>query len=252
MHATWLADVCRSFGLRVIETPGWQTRGRADFEPRGIVCHHTAGPATGNMPSLRTLVNGRADLPGPLCNVGLARDGTVVVVAAGTANHAGRGSWRGVSANRHVIGIEAENDGSQPWPDVQLREYQRLCAAMLRHLGLPAEAVCGHREWAGPRKPDPHSVDMNAFRAAVAGHGPSAPPPPIQLTTTPGDDVPAFLIARTDGAVFFTDGITKRRVADPSEYAVLGFLGQARNTYRNGVPDIPVNDAYLAPIPDAN
>jgi len=33
---------------------------------QGIVCHHTAGPRVGNMPSLRTVTNGRPDLPGPL------------------------------------------------------------------------------------------------------------------------------------------------------------------------------------------
>ncbi len=62
--------------------------------------------------------------------------------------------------------------------------------------------------------------------------------------------MPAYLFARTDGAVFITDGITKRRIGSPAEYTVLAFLGQAKNVNRNGVLDIPTNDAYLAPIPE--
>ncbi len=250
MRATWLAPTCRDFGLQVIEIPGWEARGRVDFEPRAVVCHHTAGPSNGNLPSLRTLINGRSDLPGPLCNLALARDGTVAVVAAGVANHAGSGSWKGISGNRHVIGIEAENDGRQTWPDQQLRAYERLCAALVTHLGVSPELVCAHREWAGPRKPDPHSLDMNAFRAEIGRLDRVPRPPPVQLTTQPGDDVPAYLFARTDGAVFITDGITKRRIGSPAEYTVLAFLGQAKNVNRNGVLDIPTNDAYLAPIPE--
>jgi hypothetical protein len=47
------------------------------------------------MPSLRLLIKRRSDCPGPLCNVGLARSGAVYVIAAGRANHAGKGGWRG-------------------------------------------------------------------------------------------------------------------------------------------------------------
>jgi hypothetical protein len=92
---TWLAEVLEDAGLKVAEVAGWRTRGRGDVGSiKGIVCHHTAGPHTGNMPSLGVITIGRPDLAGPLAQLGLGRDGTFYVVAAGRANHAGAGKWR--------------------------------------------------------------------------------------------------------------------------------------------------------------
>src|SRR5436190_17436901 len=170
---TWLPDVLKAAGLKVAPVPGWENRGHGDVgHTVGVICHHTVGPKTGNMPALNTLINGRSDLPGPLAQLGLGRDGTYYVVAAGRANHAGHGSWNGlVNGNQHFIGIEAENTGhpdDQPWPEVQMDAYRRGVAALLSHVGLTAEACCGHKEWALPagRKPDP-SFDMHKFRTDV-------------------------------------------------------------------------------------
>jgi len=173
---TWLADVLYSAGLKVAEYDGWKNRGLGDVGPtRGVICHHTAGPPHGNMPSLGTLLNGRPDLRGPLAQLGLGRDGTFYVLAAGRCNHAGAGTWQGISTgNTNFIGIEAENTGlvaDSPWPPVQLDAYQRGVAALFAHLGLSASFCAGHKEYATPkgRKDDP-SLGMDAFRAAVAAH----------------------------------------------------------------------------------
>lgn len=164
---TWIADAARSVGLAVIEVDGWRERGKESFNPGGVVFHHTAGASTGEMPSLRVLIHGRSDVPGPLCNWGLSRSGVVYVVAAGRSNNAGKGSWRGMVGNSSVLGIEAENDGRQPWPARQLDAYYELCAAAERHLRRGVEFQCGHKEWAPGRKVDPHSLDMEIFRAAI-------------------------------------------------------------------------------------
>lgn len=173
MNATWLAQALRSAGCKVTELAGWQTRGRpGEFGPvRGILCHHTAGVRTGNSPSLRLIVDGRPDLPGPLSHLHLARDGTFTVVAAGRCNHAGPGTWQGINTgNTNFIGIEAENagDGTDPWPDVQTEAYARGCAAILKHIGAPIIMCAGHKEYALPRgrKCDP-SFDMGSFRQKV-------------------------------------------------------------------------------------
>ncbi|MEP7301760.1 MAG: N-acetylmuramoyl-L-alanine amidase [Caldimonas sp.] len=182
---TWLLPVLEAEGLKVAEVPGWETRGRAEMgRVFGVICHHTAGPLQGNMPSLRTLVEGRFDLPGPLSQLGLGRDGTWYVIAAGRCNHAGAGSWRGVTnGNTNFIGIEAENTGlaNDPWPEFQLSAYRRGVAALLAHLGQPADFCAGHKEYALPpgRKGDPN-FDMGAFRAAVAAiMAGTVPPPPL-------------------------------------------------------------------------
>ncbi len=168
-RAFWLADRCRLFGLQVVEVDGWQTRGKEPFNPQGVVCHHTAGPATGDMPTLRILVNGRSDLPGPLCNVGLARSGAVYVIASGRANHAGSGGWKALTGNSSVFGIEAENTGTEPWPEAQANAYHRLAAALISGQGVGSDAalVCSHKEWAPTRKVDPHGIDMKSFRTST-------------------------------------------------------------------------------------
>jgi hypothetical protein len=175
----WLPRVLREAGLNVIEVKGWQRRGMRDLSVvKGIVAHHTASARGKNMPSLDVVTRGRSDLRGPLSQLVLGRDGTYAVVAAGTANHAGRGAWpfykAGIppgSANKWTIGIEAENmgTGKEPWPEVQLDAYKRGVAAICKHLGLdPAYAVVGHKEYAPSRKPDPVLIDMGQFRKDVA------------------------------------------------------------------------------------
>ena len=155
-RALWLADTLRAAGLVVHEVDGWQTRGSSTFYPRGVVCHHTASHAGSDHPALGTVINGRPDLNGPLCNVLLARNGDCYIIAAGTANHAGTGGWRGLSGNSSVLGIEAENNGvGEPWPAHQIDAYVRLCAAMCDGGGFTPDTVCYHREWAPTRKPDP-------------------------------------------------------------------------------------------------
>jgi hypothetical protein len=184
---TWLPAVLQRAGLKVAEVPGWEGRGRAEMGTvAGVICHHTAGPRAGNMPSLNTLVNGRPDLPGPLSQLGIGRDGTCYVIAAGRCNHAGAGSWQGVTdGNSRFIGIEAENTGrpdDSPWPEVQLDACRRAVAAILAHAGQPASMCAGHKEYALPagRKSDP-PFDMDTFRRAVASFmdGSTPLPPPI-------------------------------------------------------------------------
>jgi hypothetical protein len=191
---TWLPDVLKAAGLKVALEEGWENRGRGNVgEIQGVVCHHTAGggPERGNIPSLGTLKNGRkaslgqAALPGPLAQLGLGRDGTFFVIAAGRAIHAGRGSFKGlVTGNSSFIGIEAENTGkpTDPWPAVQLEAYQRGVAAILKHLQRDATFCCGHREYALPkgRKVDP-SLDMEQFRARVAEILNGTAPAPVMI-----------------------------------------------------------------------
>jgi N-acetyl-anhydromuramyl-L-alanine amidase AmpD len=174
---TWLPRVLLDAGLKVAEQPGWQNRGRGDVGAiKGVICHHTAGPLGGNMPSLGIITDGRRDLPGPLAQLCLGRDGTMYVVAAGRCNHAGTGNWQGFTrGNMNFIGIEAENSGvthgpkADPWPAVQMDAYRRGAAAILRKIRANAIMVCGHKEYALPqgRKIDP-SFDMDDFRLQVA------------------------------------------------------------------------------------
>ncbi|HYN45484.1 MAG TPA: N-acetylmuramoyl-L-alanine amidase, partial [Allosphingosinicella sp.] len=184
---TWLPEVLEAAGLKVAETEGWRSRGRAEMGAvKGVMCHHTGTPGhlDKNMPTLDMLIHGRSDLPGPLSQLGLGRDGTFYIIAAGRANHAGAGRWEGIiTGNSSFIGIEAENDGlkADNWPPAQMDAYRRGVAAILRKIGAEANMCCGHKEFALPpgRKPDP-KFDMASFRnevtALLLG---KSPPPPI-------------------------------------------------------------------------
>lgn len=230
----WLPDVLLKAGLKVAPVPGWEIRGRSEFgKPYGVLCHHTAGPKTGNMPSLHTLMEGRRTLPGPLSQLGLGRDGTYYVIAAGRANHAGEGMWDGISrGNSHFIGIEAENTGlpDDPWPAIQMEAYQRGVAAILKHIGVGAERCAGHKEYAQPRgrKPDP-SFDMSMFRDGVAKILSGAIPAPVLIPSVEpaghrrstlrrgsvGDDVSRLQKVLNITPVTGTfDAITEARVRD--------------------------------------
>lgn len=182
---TWLATVLKNAGLKVAPQPGWMNRGHGNMGTvKGVMCHHTVGPLKGNMPSLNVLIKGHSKLSGPLAQLGLGRDGTYYIVAAGRCYHAGEGSWQGITTgNSSFIGIEAENSGpahkdkktgktipDDDWPPEQLDAYRRGVAAILKHIGQSEKMCCGHREYALPvgRKTDPHTIDMHDFRKEVA------------------------------------------------------------------------------------
>ncbi len=199
-YLTDLADVLRKAGLKVIEVPGWRTRGfrreiedtnvyRADLlGVESIITHHTAtsNSIAGDYPSLGTVRDGRSDLPGPLAQLGLGRSGTWYVIAAGYANHTGK-TFRPWQSNSYALGIEAEAEGKgsgRDWPEAQMASYAKGVAALAKHYGVPVERVLGHKEIAAPlgRKTDP-SFDMGAFRLRVRS-----------ATTKPG----GFLMALND------------------------------------------------------
>jgi hypothetical protein len=77
MMLTRLPEILSAAGLRVEHLAGWQTRCKSERQkPRGMLCHHSPDLKAGNMPSLRILRDGRADIAAPLSQTLLARDGT--------------------------------------------------------------------------------------------------------------------------------------------------------------------------------
>lgn len=162
-----LAQKLRAYGLRIHEVSGWETRRRPyNFEPKGVMVHHTAGTN-----SLNICVNGRSGLPGPLCQFLIHKNGTIYLISQGYSNHAGKG-YSGVlhdvmadkapkgdasqmgytdnfGGNSHFWGIEVENlgNGSDPYPDVQIDALVKLCAALCDMHGWSHNRVIHHREW---------------------------------------------------------------------------------------------------------
>jgi len=173
---TDLADILRKANLPVIEVDGWKTRGHGIMASvKGILVHHTAGAPTGDYPSLRIVRDGRSDLPGPLSQLGLGRNGTWYVIAAGKSYHAGATIDDSIYGNSNAIGVEGEgtgvpstNTGHLYWPEVQYQSYVKGVKALQAAYAVPTSRVKGHKEAAVPlgRKPDPN-FSMDEFRAAL-------------------------------------------------------------------------------------
>jgi len=172
MTLTWLADELRAAGLVVVEHPGWTTHARpGGWDPRFGVVHATAAPrAQADDVQVRVVRDGRADLPGPIANAVIDRQGRWHVVSAGRCNStlAGTaGPYRG-KGNTYALSTEACNDNrGEPWPDVQYASYVRGWAAWCRRLGWNPGRLVGHKEHTPGRKTDP-TFDMDRFRADVA------------------------------------------------------------------------------------
>lgn len=153
-----LAKKLRSAGVKVQEVPGWQKNRQADrrWTPKFVVLHHTAGVGEG----LASFISrGTPSVRGPLSQFLVKRDGTVVLISAGRANHAGLGGpWKGVpkdSMNSYGWGIEVESRGITPdWTPVQWTAVHRLTAVLLKMMGEGTDHVLRHRDWANGRKVD--------------------------------------------------------------------------------------------------
>ena len=187
VRLAWLVDELRTVGLTVAPVDGWETRGRADIDPKVIVDHHTAGPLGSPAPSLDICVNGRRGLlavPGPLCNILTGRDGTVHVIAAGTSNNAGRGSYPrlGASHNRDTVGHEIEHTGNihtEPINLTQLEVAAMVDAVICHHYRWGADHCVGHKEWAPGRKTDPVWSQADHVGRVADYLKPPPPPPPF-------------------------------------------------------------------------
>jgi hypothetical protein len=125
----------------------WQTRGRpastGDFQPEGVLCHHTASPAgTSDRTDLQCILAGNSSAPGPISQLYVGRQGNVYIVAAGRCNHGGGGRRPGIDTggcadmNELLVGIEAGNNGvGEFWPDVQTEVYANVVAALCDFYG---------------------------------------------------------------------------------------------------------------------
>lgn len=234
-YQTQIREHLRAQKLKVIEVAGWQTRGSSIFDPKGSVNHHTAGARSGNHPSLGILINGRHDLPGPLCNVSLARNGDVYLIAAGRANHAGSGSWLGVTGNSSMWGLEVEHTGSLASEPAPTKEFMnimhRIHVAFMQSSGFGVRMVCQHFEWTS-RKIDFIGVNGNGFRSEVSQvHDAfTKPVPPPTTIPKPGqviqeEDMKTWLVRGPKGDVYLFNGQTLRPANNATYRQILRFHG---------------------------
>lgn len=189
-------ELARQAGLTVTFEPGWETRSNGYAGNYvGFLAHHTATPSslTNPFPSRKLLRDGRPDLKGPLCNSAGPADGSIHIVAANAANHAGASGGRAMGPlpvttlfNTRVWGHEIDYAGVVP-----MLAGQYHAAAVWAHCVLVALVEFGqipvfdpqrarlHAETSVTGKWDPgdapsHTIDGPAFRVAVGA--PLTPP----------------------------------------------------------------------------
>ena len=168
----------RKYGVTVHFWPNWQNRGNgqtSDYE--GGSMHHTAsnyGFAYG------TLVTGRSDLSGPLCNSAGNEDGSITIIAAHPANHAGASGGRSMGPlpvtslfNKRMWGHEIVYPGNSPMRPAQYNSMVILGKVLTEVLGRPnAEWIRAHAETSITGKWDPgyapgKTIDMGKVRREI-------------------------------------------------------------------------------------
>ncbi len=150
-------------------------------EPILIVIHATTQDSVEqSLHTLRTRNSG-----GPVSSHYLiGRDGALYQLVAEDrrAWHAGPGSWGTISdVNSASIGIELDNNGSEPFPAQQIDKLLVLLEDLCQRLDIPRYQVIAHADMAPTRKTDPGPLFPWA-RLAQAGFGrwpggPLADPP---------------------------------------------------------------------------
>ena len=162
---TWLPVVLRNAGLKVAEVDGWPNRGRSEMGVvKGVICHHTAGPRSGNMPSLGVLKNGRADLAGPLAQLGLGYP----FLALLAAQH-----WRGnIRELRNVLEQAALHADSDRLDGEHMEAVLRLAGVAQIQPALPAaEAPAGADTLLQPLARQVRALEQRAIATALRATG---------------------------------------------------------------------------------
>ncbi|OLF10179.1 hypothetical protein BLA60_17190 [Actinophytocola xinjiangensis] len=174
----------RAAGITVREAAGWRNRGNGQTSAyEGGLVHHTAtgyGIALPGTGVGALLINGRPDLRGPLCNYAGNDDGSITVIAAHPANHAGASGGRSMgplpttsSFNRRVLGLEIVYPGDRPMRPAQYRAalvWANVVAAVCGRGDV--QRIRAHAETSVTGKWDPgeapgRTIDMAAFRDAA-------------------------------------------------------------------------------------
>lgn len=155
-----------------------------------VVIHATTqGSVEESLETLRTANSG-----GPVsAHYLIGRDGALYQLVAEDlrAWHAGPGAWGTISdVNSASIGIELDNNGTDPYPTEQIDSLLRLLADICKRNGIPREQVIGHSDMAPTRKVDP-GAQFPWARLAQEGFGrwPRAP-----LTDPPAGFDPALAL----------------------------------------------------------
>lgn len=125
-------------------------------KPNFIIIHHTAQDSI--QQTIRTFTLARTQVSAHYI---IADNGNVVQMLNDylRAWHAGKGSWgKNTDINSASIGIELDNNGSEPFSEAQITSLMALLSKLQKQYGIPAQNIIGHSDIAPTRKSDPSAL----------------------------------------------------------------------------------------------
>ncbi|HRN46995.1 MAG TPA: N-acetylmuramoyl-L-alanine amidase [Niabella sp.] len=129
-------------------TPNFSIR-----KPNYVMLHHTAQTT-----AEQTLYTFSIQRTGVSAHYVVSRDGTVYQMLNDymKAWHSGTGRWGSVNdMNSCSLGIEIDNNGSEPFSDAQINGLLKLLTYLKKEYQIPQENFIGHSDYAPSRKNDP-------------------------------------------------------------------------------------------------
>ncbi|AUC85442.1 N-acetylmuramoyl-L-alanine amidase [Polaribacter sp. ALD11] len=125
-------------------------------KPNLIVIHHTAQDSCKQTYKTFALKRTQVSSHYVICN-----DGTITQMLNDLLRgwHAGGGSWgKNTDINSASIGIELDNDGSEPFSYAQINSLVFLLQKLTEKYKIPSQNIVGHADIAPGRKTDPSAL----------------------------------------------------------------------------------------------
>lgn len=137
-------------------------------KPNFVIIHHTAQDSLEQ--TIRTFTLPRAQVSSHYV---VSKDGTIVQMLNDYLRswHAGRGKWgHDTDLNSSSIGIELDNNGSEPFSPAQIESLLSLLKRLKHDYNIPTANFIGHADIAPARKVDP-SAYFPWQKLAEEGYG---------------------------------------------------------------------------------
>ncbi len=139
IHTEWISTV--NFNLR---------------KPNYIIIHHTAQDSI--QQTIKTFTKESTKVS---AHYVIGDNGDVVQMLNDylRAWHAGIGSWgKDTDINSASIGIELDNNGSEPFSEAQITSLMALLSRLKKNHNIPTQNIIGHSDIAPTRKKDPSAL----------------------------------------------------------------------------------------------
>jgi N-acetylmuramoyl-L-alanine amidase len=152
MDTNTAPDLRDSMG-RLLKTSFIPTVNFSSRKPNFVIIHHTAQDSLAQ--TIKTFTLERTQVS---AHYVVSRDGEVVQMLNDElrAWHAGASKWGNVTdMNSCSIGIELDNNGTEPFTDNQINSLIILLTKLKTTYSIPASNFIGHADIAPKRKPDP-------------------------------------------------------------------------------------------------